>query len=129
MTPARPTDRAFGFTFAILFAVVFLAGWLLFSVSLLWAVIVSLLFAILAVIYPLALLPFNRLWTAFAGWLGKLNNRLLLGVVFYGLILPTGMALRLLRKGEVRHLPDPSLDSYLTAVMRKSDKESFYDQF
>jgi len=55
---------------------------------------VTILFALLYLFYPRGLYPFYRVWMAIAGVLGWINTRLLLGIVFYLLILPIGFVMR-----------------------------------
>ena len=67
----------------------------LFDVPVKWEILwVNLVFGILYLLYPKGLYPFFRVWMAIAGVLGWFNTRLLLGIVFYLLILPIGFVMR-----------------------------------
>jgi len=41
-----------------------------------------------------AAIAFHRAWMGLAGVLGYVNSRILLGLVFYGMIAPTGLVMR-----------------------------------
>jgi hypothetical protein len=129
LTAPRQSDRGFGLTFAGFFAVVFAAGWALFDARPYWALALALLFAALALAYPLVLMPLNRLWGLLGARLGHVNNRVLLGVVFYMVITPMGVALRLFGKDLIGRRIDRGAETYLTPLTRGSDSASFRDQF
>jgi hypothetical protein len=63
----------------------------------LWPWIGGLLFSVTALLYPLALAPVYRWWMRFGAVMGAINTYLILGVVFFLLITPIGLMLRLLR--------------------------------
>ena len=125
----RQSDRAFGLTFAAVFTLVFAVTWLAFDARLWWSLATAAVFFAVALTYPLALLPLNRLWGRFAMALGQLNNRLLLGIVFFGLVTPLGMALRLIGKDPRQRRYQPTADSYLTPVTRGTDTATLRDPF
>lgn len=52
-------------------------------------------FAFFAAVAPMALLPLYRVWVKFAMILAWVNTRLLLGIVFYLVITPIGLCMRL----------------------------------
>ena len=129
MTLQRQSDRAFGITFACFLAVVFAIGWLVSGTYHWWLIICVGLAVIAALIYPSALLPLNRLWVRLIGGLGWINNRILLAVIFFGLITPIGFILRMFGKDLLNHKIDPQAETYLTPLVRHSDAASFRDQF
>jgi hypothetical protein len=125
----RQSDRAFGLTFAAVFAVAAAAGWLLFDARLAWAVAASAAFLVIALATPGLLLPLNRLWTAFARRLGRLNNVLLLGAFFYLVVLPAGLVMRLLGHDPMTRRLSPDAPTYWTTVGRKSTPDTLRDMF
>ena len=90
-----PPDRSFG----IVFTLVFLAmgiwvvsegqskGWLFF--------VIAALFLVVAIARPCILGPLNRAWTKFGLLLGQAFNPLLLGVVFFLVVTPIAVVMRL----------------------------------
>jgi len=61
-----------------------------------WAIAIT-LFSF-ALIRPRLLRPVYRVWMAIGNVLGYINSRIILGLVFYFVVLPTGLLLRLFGK-------------------------------
>ncbi len=108
--------RTFGWQMAIALPLVFslllpwLFGYLATSGLPLWPLWLSVAFALLALVYPLGLYYPYRLWMAFALVMAWVNTRLLLGLVFYLMLLPLGLVLRAFGKLQYQHKPKG--DSY-----------------
>jgi hypothetical protein len=66
----------------------------------------------LAVLWPLPLWPVQRLAMLVAGAVGWFNTRLLLGLVFYLVLTPTALILRLFGKDLMDRSWRPELPSY-----------------
>jgi len=75
-------------------------------------VVVSGLFLLLAVLVPRVLAPANRLWTKFGLLLHHIVSPLALGVLFFLVVTPTGLLMRLFGKDPLRLRFDPAADSY-----------------
>jgi multisubunit Na+/H+ antiporter MnhG subunit len=58
----------------------------------------GLLLIIPALVYPKLLLPLHKLWMAFSVVLGYFSTRLILGILFYLVITPMGLAAKLFGK-------------------------------
>ncbi len=108
----RSSDRAFGLTFAVVFALV--ALWPLFDGAppRWWALAAAVGFTGLALAAPRLLAPFNRLWHGFGMLLGRLVNPLVMGLLFYFVVTPTGLILRSFGKDPLRLKRDPDAASY-----------------
>ena len=78
----------------------------------LWAVTVGVLLLIPALLAPRTLGPVYRVWMMVGDTLGWINTRILLGVVFYGLITPMGLIMRLLGNNAMRRAYEPGVESY-----------------
>jgi hypothetical protein len=65
-----------------------------------------------ALLAPRTLVPVYRIWMTVGEALGWINTRILLGVVFYGLITPMGLIRRLRREDPMRRRHDPGAQSY-----------------
>jgi hypothetical protein len=92
-----------------------------------WTGGLALLFLVAAVVYPVALNPFNVVWLKFGLLLHKFVNPIVMGLVFYGAVLPTGLVMRAMGKDLLR-LKRQQVDSYWI-VRRPSEPESMKDQF
>jgi hypothetical protein len=92
------TNRSFGIVFFIVFMIV--AIWPLLNENevRLWALILSFIFLILGIIKSKILTPFNYAWIKFGIILGTIISPLVMGLVFFLVITPTGLIMRLLGK-------------------------------
>ncbi len=79
----------------------------------LWPWIAAAVFAAAALIYPLVLLPVFRVWERIGLVVGWINTHILLGLVFYVIVMPMGLVMRLFHDPMERRL-DTSLPSYRT---------------
>ena len=111
---AAPTSssRSFGMVFAVVFALA--AAYLAYTGAPWWwaAGTASALFALLAWLRPAVLDPLNALWARLGLLLHRIVNPLVMAVIFYGAVLPTGLLLRLFGKDPLRLQRDPAAQSY-----------------
>ncbi len=78
-----------------------------------WALVLGGLLILLALVWPTGLGPVYRSWMTIGHVLGWVNTRLLLGLVFYGLITPMGLVRRfLLGKDPMRRQFEPEANTY-----------------
>ena len=64
----------------------------------LWSLIISFIFLILGLINSKILTPLNRLWFKFGLLLGKFISPLIMGIIFFAVVTPIGIIMRLLKK-------------------------------
>lgn len=106
------SNRSFGITFAVVFALIALFPLLHGGSVRFWALPGIVIFGGSALIWPSLLGPLNRLWFRFGMLLHKIVNPLVLGLMFYGVITPVAAVTRLLG-GKLLSLGyDKSLPSY-----------------
>lgn len=108
-----PTPKSFGFTVAVLFLIV--AGWPWVShgaAPRYWAVAVALFFAAAPFIAPRTLGPLSWLWFRFGLLLHGLVNPVIMALIYYVGILPTGLLLRAAGKDLLRLRWQPEDQSY-----------------
>jgi hypothetical protein len=77
-----------------------------------WAVALALVLAVTAVVLPAALAPVHRVWMTIGETLGWVNSRVILTVVYYGLIVPIGMVRRLRGGDAMRRRFDRDATTY-----------------
>jgi hypothetical protein len=65
-----------------------------------------------ALTVPRILAPVHRIWMTIGDALGWVNSRILLGLVFYGLVTPMGLVMRLRGRDPMRRRFEPRADSY-----------------
>lgn len=83
----------------------------------LWAIIVSVLLILPALIWPTSLLRVYKGWMALGTVLGWINTRIILGAVFFLVVTPIGAVRRLLGKDPMGKKLKSDVDSY--RVLRK----------
>ena len=106
------SDRSFGIVFTLVFLAVGVwevsggqsKGWFFF--------VSAVLFLVAAIARPSILGPLNRAWAKFGLLLGQVFNPLLLGVVFFLVVTPIAVVLRLLGKDSLHLKSKSDLESY-----------------
>jgi len=77
-----------------------------------WAISVSVALLVPAIVAPSTLEPVHRVWMKVGHVLGWINTRILLGIVFYGIVTPIGFFARLFGKDSMTlHVKEP-VESY-----------------
>lgn len=106
------SDRSFGLVFAAVFAIIGLWPLIGDGAVRIWSLAVSLVFLALALLRPMVLAPLNRLWTRFGLLLHHIVNPIIMGLLFYLVVTPTGLVMRMLGKDLLRLRFDPQAKSY-----------------
>ncbi|MCC7383558.1 MAG: hypothetical protein IT384_17090 [Deltaproteobacteria bacterium] len=97
------TDRGFGLVFAGFFTLVALLPLLSEPRRVrVWSLGVAAACALIAWVAPRVLAPANRLWMRFGLLLQKVVSPIVLGILFFGVITPFGVAMRLFGKDPLR---------------------------
>ena len=109
------SDRAFGLVFAAVFLLI--AGWPLWYGQAVrgWSVGAAAAFALAALLKPSLLARPNRLWMRLGLVLAKIVSPLALGLLFYAVLAPFGLLVRLTGKDPLRLRRDPAASSYWIA--------------
>ena len=106
------SDRSFGLVFAAVFGLIGLWPFFFGRGLLVWAVAVSLAFTVLAFVRPGLLAPLNRWWMKFGLLLSRIVNPVVMGLMFYLVITPMGVCMRLMGKDLLRLKFDRKAGSY-----------------
>jgi saxitoxin biosynthesis operon SxtJ-like protein len=78
----------------------------------LWALVIAVLMCTAGLVYPPILRSVYKVWMGVGEALGWVNTRIVLGVLFYGVIVPIGIMLRLRHKDPMRRKFDRAAPSY-----------------
>jgi hypothetical protein len=92
------SDRGFGIVFCIVFLLIGLWPLISGATPRWWGLGVAGAFLAAAVLYPGVLHPLNRLWTAFGLLLHKVVNPLVMGLLFFLVVTPTALLMRVFGK-------------------------------
>jgi ABC-type Fe3+-siderophore transport system permease subunit len=109
---AGGSDRGFGLVFAVVFMIIGLFPLWSGTPPYAWALVLAAAFLMLALAWPRALHPLNRLWTAFGLALHKIVSPVILAILYYGTVVPTGVALKLFGKDPLQRRFDVTRSSY-----------------
>lgn len=107
-----PSERSFGITFAVVFAIVGLVPLLHGGTIRLWSLGISLLFLVLAFVAPSALRPLNLIWFKFGLLLHRIVNPVVLGAMFFIAITPMAFVMRRIGKNLLQLEFDPGAKTY-----------------
>ncbi len=93
-----PSNKSFGIVFFVVFVVIAFYPLINQEESRLWALVTALIFLILGLINSSLLTPLNLLWLKFGMLLGKVVSPIIMGLVFFGVVTPTGLIMKLFNK-------------------------------
>jgi hypothetical protein len=78
----------------------------------LWMTGLAAVLIVPALVAPRVLAPAHRVWMALGNALGWVNTRLVLGLIFFGLITPMGLVFRLAGRDPMQRAFDPNATTY-----------------
>lgn len=108
----QSSDRNFGLVFAVFFMIIALLPLLHGGGGRFWAAVISFVFGIIALVVPSALTLPNRLWMMFGQLMHRIVSPVILVILFYSLITPIGLLMRLLGKDSLHLNFDKQTPSY-----------------
>jgi len=130
--PSKQELRKFGLVFGAFFALIFGVviplfrnGWVLFSDYsnlLTWPWLIAIISVGWALINPASLHLLHRPWMAFAELAAWINTRIIMLILFYFVILPFGLVMRLIGHDPMRRKFDSKVSSY--RIMTKTQDKS-----
>ena len=92
------SNRSFGIVFFIVFLLIALYPLLKDNDLRIWSLVISFIFLILGLINSKILTPLNRLWFKFGLLLGRFMSPLIMGIIFFVVVTPIAIIMRLLKK-------------------------------
>ena len=92
------SNRSFGIVFFVVFLLIALYPLLKESDLRIWSLLISLIFLALGLLNSNLLTPLNKLWFKFGLFLGKIISPLIMGFIFFVVVTPIGIIMRLLGK-------------------------------
>ena len=92
------SNRSFGIVFSLVFFLISLYPLLDDGYIRLWSLIISIIFLCLGLVNSNLLNPLNRLWFKFGLILGRIISPIIMGLIFFLVVTPIGVFMRLLKK-------------------------------
>ena len=120
------SNRSFGIVFFILFLLVALYPTINSEGIRMWSIIVSLIFLVLGLLDSKILTPLNKVWFKFGILLGRVISPLIMGVIFFFVVTPIGLIMRILGK-DVLNLKYNSNKTYW--IEKTGPKSKMKNQF
>ena len=131
-SPTLPSERRFGALFTVVFSLAgiyghFVIGWS--SEVVIGLFVASLVVAVVAIVIPAALAPFNKAWFQLGLLMGKVVSPIVLGLIFFGMLTPVGIIGRLLGRDELRLKKAPVTSYWIDRDPPGPAPDSFKNQF
>lgn len=124
------SDRTFGLVMCAFFSLIALYPLRHGHEPRLWAAIIAGSFLITSLVFARILHPLNRLWMQFGELLAKVISPIAMGIVYFGVITPLALVMRLFGKRPLELSPRKDLASYWqTREPPGPDPQSMKDQF
>ena len=120
------SNRSFGIVFFIVFLLIALYPLLKGNDLRIWSLIVSFIFLVLGLLNSKLLTPLNRLWFKFGLLLGRFISPIIMGIIFFVVVTPIGIIMRLLKK-DLLNLKYNKKESYW--INKSGPKSKMKNQF
>ena len=120
------SNRSFGVVFFIVFLIIAFYPLLNQENIRIWSLSISLVFLILGLINSFVLTPLNKLWFKFGILLGKVVSPLVMGLIFFFVVTPIALIMRMLKK-DILNLKLSEKNSYW--IEKNEPKSKMKNQF
>ncbi len=92
------SNRSFGLVFFVVFLLISIYPFLKDGNIRIWSLIISFIFLVLGLLNSNLLSPLNKLWFNFGLLLGKIISPIIMGIIFFLVVTPIAVIMRLLKK-------------------------------
>ena len=120
------SNKSFGIVFAVVFSLIALWPLIKGNEIRLWSLIIAIIFLTLGLLNSKILTPLNKLWFKLGILLGNFIAPIIMGIIFFFVVTPTGIIMKLLGKDLIK-LKKNNDDSYW--IEKKDIKSSMKNQF
>jgi hypothetical protein len=126
-----PSDRKFGFLFSLIFLL--LTVYFYYKNAQFWLISFLVLctssLVLVSIVKPKFLALFNKAWFSLGILMGRFVSPIVLGVIFFLLISPLAIFLRIIGRDELRLKKDSCVSYWINRESSEIDKNSFKKQF
>ena len=121
------SNKSFGIVFFAFFIIV--SVWLFFKNGefIIWPIIVAVVFLILGLTNSKLLTPLNKAWNQFGILLGNFIAPIVMGIIFFLVVTPTGLVVRVMGKDLLRLKKNKDKKTYW--IHKEDYKTSMKNQF
>ena len=121
------SNRSFGLLFFFVFLIISLWPLLNEDPFRIWSIVIAIIFLILGLMNSKLLTPLNILWFKFGLLLGSMVSPIVMGIVFFLVITPTGFIMKIMNKDLLNNKYDNKKKSYW--ITRAKTKNTMKQQF
>ena len=121
------SNRSFGIVFFIVFILLAIYPLINQGEVRIWSLIVSFLFLFLGLLNSKILTPLNKLWFKFGILLGKIISPIIMGIIYFLVVTPIGLLMRLFGKDVLNLKLNKNESSYW--VEKVGPKSKMKNQF
>jgi len=120
------SNKSFGIVFFLVFLLISLYPLINDGNLRIWSFVISIIFLILGILNSKILSPLNKIWFKFGLLLGKIISPVVMGIIFFIVVTPTGLILRLFQK-DVLNLKFNNNNTYW--IEKSGPKSKMKNQF
>ena len=106
------SNRSFGLVFFFVFLIVGLWPLMREESPKIWLLIISIFFLVLGVVNSKLLTPLNKVWFKIGIFLGNLVAPIVLGIIFFLVVTPIGLIMKIIGKDVLQKKYDKKKKSY-----------------
>ena len=125
--PSIKELRVFNIIWCVIFTVVGLLPLIKGGSVRIWSISLSLFFFAVATVYPKCTILFFRVWVKFGAFIGNVNAKIIMSIIFYAVITPIGVIIRLFGYDPLSRKIDKSAVTYFED--REVSHSSMKNQF
>ena len=92
------SNKSFGIVFFVVFLLVSIYPLINNEGIRIWSLVISLIFLVLGILNSNLLSPLNKIWFKFGIFLGKIISPIIMGIIFFLVVTPIGLIMRLFGK-------------------------------
>tara|TARA_B100001059_G_C17348389_1_gene339318 strand:+ start:55 stop:441 length:387 start_codon:yes stop_codon:yes gene_type:complete len=121
------SNKSFGIVFFLVFTIIALYPLLNDQSFRVWSLIVGFIFLFLGIVNSVILTPLNALWFKLGLFLGKFIAPIVMGIVYFIVVFPTSLLLKIFKKNYLNIKYEKNTNSYWINV--KSKNTTMKNQF
>jgi|TARA_B100000795_G_C22652024_1_gene380665 hypothetical protein len=118
------SNKSFGIVFFLFFLIVAIYPMFFDGNLRVWSIIISIIFLILGLLNSRALTPLNLLWFKFGILLGRIVSPIVMGLVFFVIVTPTGLIMKFLNKDLLNLKKSKSKSYWIKRTTLKTDMKN-----
>ena len=120
------SNKSFGIVFFVVFLLIAIYPLTHGGDIRIWSGIISFIFLVLGLLNSSILTPLNKIWFKFGIILGKIISPVIMAIIFFLVVTPTGLIMRILRK-DILNLKYNQNKSYW--IEKEGPKSKMKNQF